>query len=347
MISPAHIGAIAAARFVGGGGGGDWFPFVVKADGGSSDISGGGTLRVNVNPSEFPDGEKFRVTLYSSLGFATTVAGACVGHAISVGAKAYRGTPVPVTFNGGSAGVTIPADSEVVSDEITFPVNGSVPLLFDVEFTSYTRNGGAAPGETNFRGATGLLGGPEAFFNGNANGRNSIRKMEVLEDIAPWADAVVVSPSGTSNFSGYQIRTVVDKSILIPGDTVRIALQAGSGGSMTNSGGVYVYYQAPSGNPYAFESTPIRATFGGTHSLNITASTEIVSDPIALPVDGTKNLLIAYYANVGHAADSTGVTGIRAYSRQFVSDSSVVDPTSAFTALADGRLVGLVRVQTR
>lgn len=120
-------------------------------------------------------------------------------------------------------------------------------------------------------------------------------------------------PLGADNtgWSGYTLRILVDKSLLIPGNRVRATFSAASGASAM-IGSAYVGNAATSGDLHDFDSTPSQLLFGLSPGTTVSAGTSLTSDWCDFNYDLSKNLVISVYfsgsTSVRTAGNRTGWT---------------------------------------
>lgn len=170
-------------RRFGGVSGGAWVTSGSWAGDGNSAGWGGLTLRQRVESSQLVAGSMLRFTLRSASGTACVIAKAYVQHLASGGGPyAFASTPVPLSFSG-SAGVTIAANSEVVSDAVAFSVSPTVPLVVSAYITSGdVARMSSIPGWTS-----GYKSGDDAAtvaasgYSYSAFSANLVRKIEIFQ----------------------------------------------------------------------------------------------------------------------------------------------------------------------
>jgi hypothetical protein len=124
-----------------------------------SGIDGGwasATLRQKIPTSALLAGSKMRITLTSPSGDAATISACYIQTKAATGDPYdFSATPVQVMFSG-SATVSIPGLTSVVSDDIALAVSGSVELIFSAQFASSpassigSTSGGSATGFANY-----------------------------------------------------------------------------------------------------------------------------------------------------------------------------------------------------
>lgn len=109
--------------------------------------------------------------------------------------------------------------------------------------------------------------------------------------------------------TGYTIRHSLASSALTKsGDRIRISIKAGSGGMGCNP--VYIGEAASEGS-YNFLAPPVQVFFnGGSPSFSIGANETIVSDPISLPLDSSKPLLVSWFLTSGTGPDIQTGSGL-------------------------------------
>lgn len=108
-----------------------------------------------------------------------------------------------------------------------------------------------------------------------------------------------VHANPSTGWTGYTFRVRVAKSLLTThGTEARITISTGpSPGS--NLEVCHIGFGSESGDAFDFDSTPTQVKFGGANGFSIAASTDFLSDPIALVVDGTRDIVLAGYASAG------------------------------------------------
>lgn len=106
-------------------------------------------------------GSQVRLTIRSASGGA--VVGECWFGKAGAGTFDFDGTQVQVTFGGGSTGASVGANTDIVSDPITFAYTGTVDLMAFYYFS----------GTTNLTFYPGMSGGGNAQKNANDHGTTS------------------------------------------------------------------------------------------------------------------------------------------------------------------------------
>jgi hypothetical protein len=82
-------------------------------------------------------GTKVRVTLKAASGASFTIDSCYIGAGAASGdVYDFETTPTQLTFSGGSAGVTVASNGTVLSDEVTYTVDASKPLVISVHFSA-------------------------------------------------------------------------------------------------------------------------------------------------------------------------------------------------------------------
>lgn len=102
--------------------------------------------------------------------------------------------------------------------------------------------------------------------------------------------------SNSGGWSGYTMRTVIDKSLLGGSATkLRITFLGGfvASAEITKS---YVQIRAASGDAYDFASTPAQVLFSGSANATLAANTQLVSDEVTLSIDGLSDLVVSVYS---------------------------------------------------
>lgn len=152
----------------------------------------------------------------------------------------------------------------------------------------------------------------------------------------PWNMVLSwVHTDSSTGWTGYTFRVRVSKSLLTThGTEARITISTGpSPGS--NLEVCHIGFGAESGNTFDFDSTPTQVKFGGANGFSIAASTEFLSDPIALVVDGTRDIILAGYASAGGSfAGKAFFSGWSTYYKAG-SDTATVD-ASGYGAASGG-----------
>lgn len=147
---------------------------------------GGVTLRVSIPTAGLLAGSKIRLTILAGSATQTVIGKAYTQiKASSGGPFDFASTPVQILF-GGNAGVTITGGSEVVTDDISLPIDGLTALIVSMYFspgTSAVRrtdgsglwNSGYLPGDD----AASLTG--TGAYNGLSVAAYQIRRVEIFQ----------------------------------------------------------------------------------------------------------------------------------------------------------------------
>lgn len=99
----------------------------------------GYTLRMRINAAGLANGggSKVRVTLQAGSSAGFTIDGCYIGAGASTGdVEDFETTPTQLTFNGGSAGVTVTTGNSIVSDEIAYSVDITKRLIVSMHFSA-------------------------------------------------------------------------------------------------------------------------------------------------------------------------------------------------------------------
>jgi hypothetical protein len=97
----------------------------------------------------------------------------------------------------------------------------------------------------------------------------------------------------SGGWDGLTLRSVVDKSLLQPGNRIRLTFRAATNGPSIISS-VHIGEANPSGTAYDFTSaTPV--LFGGLSGITVATDTEVLSDWTSFVYTGNSNLVISVY----------------------------------------------------
>lgn len=166
----------------GGGGGGSWVTSGSWVRGGNSVGWGGLTLRQRVPVAALVAGSKIRLTLQSAAASGCVISKVFIQHVAGSGdTYDFSAAPIQLAFAGG-AGVTIPANSEVVTDEAVFTVNPTVPLIVSAYITSGDVAGNYPVGWSSYyKSGDDTTTVDAAGYSSSAYQANLFRKVEVFQ----------------------------------------------------------------------------------------------------------------------------------------------------------------------
>ena len=167
----------------GGGGGGAWLQTTAWTADGSAIGWGGLTLRQKIPASAFASGSMIRLTLRAGTGAACVIGKAYIQQKAASGdAYDFASTPVQLLFSG-SAGVSIAAATELVTDPLSFSVDDSKDHVVSMYITSgdtarkSTLSGWSSYYKTGDDAATVNATG----YSSSSFAANLIRKIEVFQ----------------------------------------------------------------------------------------------------------------------------------------------------------------------
>lgn len=126
--------------------------------------------------------------------------------------------------------------------------------------------------------------------------------------VVPWAvvDAWVEDINSTP-WDGYTHRLRVRKALLSsPSEKIRLTYKAHPSGTGASTTAVYVGIASDSGDDYDFDGAPVEVTFGGFSGFSLAAGATILSDEIALSLDGTRDILISGQTASGQPGSFAG-----------------------------------------
>jgi hypothetical protein len=159
-----------------------------------------------------------------------------------------------------------------------------------------------------------------------------------------WVENINSTPWG-----GYTCRLRVDRSLIADSATtlIRLTLKAHASDGGASATKVYVGVAADAGNEYDFDGAPVEVTFSTSSGFFLAPGASIVSDEIALALDGTRDLLITMQTASGQPGDFSGYvdrTGWRCWYKAG-SDASTEDATGYSNNAVDA--VGTVKIEVR
>jgi hypothetical protein len=108
----------------------------------------------------------------------------------------------------------------------------------------------------------------------------------------------------------------------------------------------YAQLQAASGDVYDFASTPVQILFGGSPGGIISAgNTDIVTDPVALALDGTKAIVVSAFFAAG-SADLARKASLTGWIGAFKSgnDASTVNASGYTGTVFPAQLINRIQV---
>ena len=147
---------------------------------------GGVTLRVSIPTAGLLAGSKIRLTVLAGASTQTVINKAYTQINASSGSPFdFASTPVQILF-GGAAGTTIAGGTEVVTDDISLPIDGLTALIVSMYFTPGTsavrRTNGAGLWNSGYRSGDDAASVPVGgSYSGLAVGAYQIRKVEVFQ----------------------------------------------------------------------------------------------------------------------------------------------------------------------
>lgn len=119
---------------------------------------------------------------------------------------------------------------------------------------------------------------------------------------AAWRTAFDMGTAGGNNpsWNGYTDRIVIDKSLLAGAVASKVRLtMLGAHGSTTTTAKVYIGLRAAAGDSYDFAGAPTAVLFSGGAGYSAASDTRVLSDEVTFVVDGTTDLVVTTYTNVG------------------------------------------------
>lgn len=122
------------------------------------------------------------------------------------------------------------------------------------------------------------------------------------------------------------------------GTRIRLTFRAPAGGAF-QADNVFVGHKSPTGDPYDFDETPTRVTFGGANSTgSITAGTTLASDTVVFAYDSNRDMLIAFdiAAAASNIAAATPSANYDLYFKTPAAEASTVNKTG-YTTVATGQ----------
>lgn len=233
---------------------------------------------------------KVRVTFSSLSGGGINIGKAYIGLSRN---NSFDIAPSQLLFSG-SAGVIIPASTDVLSDELTIPFNGTGDLCVSAYISS-------SAGANNFlaqRSAPPLTGGTY-IFNDNANSTSTIgrggtvygvKKIEAYTG-GSWKTIYTVQTNYESGWNNYTLRSKIDVGQFSLAKTlVRFGLTA-------RTSDFFIGKSAGGASPFDFVATPTRLTFGGANNTGTEDYLTYVTDDFDLSAFGLgTDLLFSYHA---------------------------------------------------
>jgi len=150
------------------------------------------------------------------------------------------------------------------------------------------------------------------------------------------------SDAVSTTWSGSNLRIVIS-SFLISNNSDKTQLKLmGYAGYTWSFTDCFIGYQASSGDPYDFDGTPVRVTFGGANNVSVDAN-GVFSDSIDFSIDLSKNLVISFYFNDSSYDDipqlvNVTISGVQCYSYFGANEAGNVDASSGYTIQPIGRL---------
>jgi len=151
-----------------------------------------------------------------------------------------------------------------------------------------------------------------------------------------------------TDWVGFNLRIVISSS-LISGDSEETQLHLfGISGYTWSFTDCFIGHQASSGDPYDFDGTPTRVTFGGNNGASVDEN-GLKSDSISFSIDSSKNLVVSFYFNDSATDDiprtnDGAVSGVQCYHYSGSNEAGVADATSGYTSQPAGRLFCIAEI---
>lgn len=164
-----------------------------------------------------------------------------------------------------------------------------------------------------------------------------IQKIYYFTATFGFYDSLIYTATG---WNGFNIRLVIDSSLLeASSDTIKVVLSRANNLTWKFSS-CFIGHASTIGDPYDFEDTPTRVTFGGNNGATID-SDHYESDSIAFNLNSSKNLVVSFYFTDGGyddipRTDNGIIPGVVNYYKSAADQSGDIDVTS-YVAQADGR----------
>ncbi len=163
---------------------------------------------------------------------------------------------------------------------------------------------------------------------------------ELSAPAGSWHTVFSLGAEGVSSggWSGYTIRTVIDKAYL-PGACTKARLTfRGSGGGGSATSKVYLGEAAASGDAYDFLATPTQVLFSGSAGFSGLASgVELLSDELIISISGGSNLVYGHLSGAAAwgASYSPGAavnfSSILSSGYHFGDEAATVNATTGYT----------------
>lgn len=119
-----------------------------------------------------------------------------------------------------------------------------------------------------------------------------------------WTQTGIWTPSGLNEpgYGGVTLRLSIPTAGLAAGSKIRLTILGGTSTQTAISKAYTQIKTAAGGGSFNFASTPVQILFAGNPGIVIPGGYEVVTDDIALPIDGLTPLIVSMYLTPGTCA---------------------------------------------